>query len=68
MKNIKRLKGYLSFVIMPVLLVMLAIACKKSESNISVVSDDKTKPGVVTDVQVENINGGRTYNLQVAKF
>jgi hypothetical protein len=69
MKNIKRLKGYLSFVIMPVLLVMLAIACKKSESNISVVSDDKTKPGVVTDVQVENINGGAriTYKLPNSK-
>lgn len=69
MKNIKRLKGYLSFVIMPVLLVTLAISCKKSESNISVVSDDKTKPGIVTDVQVENINGGAriTYKLPNSK-
>lgn len=69
MKNIKRLKGYLSIVVMPVLLVTLAISCKKSESNISVVSDDKTKPGIVTDVQVENINGGAhiTYKLPNSK-
>ncbi|RFZ95807.1 DUF4959 domain-containing protein [Mucilaginibacter conchicola] len=66
MKNqIKRRNSFSSVIITSLLLMLAASSCKKSESNISVVSDDKTKPGVVTDVKVINQNGSAkiTYKL-----
>lgn len=46
-------------------LCVAQIACKKSNGFNDVVSDDKTKPGIVTNVQVHNFNGGAfiTYDL-----
>ncbi|GAA4307265.1 DUF4959 domain-containing protein [Mucilaginibacter gynuensis] len=48
---------------------MLWASCKKSESPVEVVSDDTTKPGIVTDVKVENLNGSAkiTYKLPNSK-
>ena len=52
-----------------VLILALLASCKKMESNIEVVSNDKTKPGVVTNVKVENLNGSArlTYTLPDSK-
>lgn len=51
------------------LLVLLFGACEPSESPVAVISDDPSKPGVVTDVQVENLNGAAkiTYRLPDSK-
>ena len=47
------------------LLLLAAVSCRKSDNYIDVASTDKTKPGVVTNVQVANFNGGAyiTYAL-----
>jgi hypothetical protein len=65
MKKIDNRKRLAWFVLAPVLIMALFSACKKQESNIEVVSNDKTKPGVVTDIKVKNFNGGAyiTYKL-----
>jgi hypothetical protein len=65
MKKIDNRKRLAWFMLAPVLIMALFSACKKQESNIEVVSNDKTKPGVVTDVKVKNFNGGAyiTYKL-----
>ncbi|OOQ59057.1 DUF5000 domain-containing lipoprotein [Mucilaginibacter pedocola] len=47
-------------------LAMLAGSCKKNEGyNTEPVSNDKTKPGVITNIKVDNFNGGAniTYDL-----
>lgn len=51
--------------LLPVLAVLLAASCSKSESPVEVISDDMTKPGIVTEVKVENLNGAAriTYKL-----
>jgi hypothetical protein len=50
---------------LPVLLILLLSSCKKNEGFNGPVSDDKTKPGVITDVKVKNLNGAAyiTYKL-----
>ncbi|MBB5394780.1 DUF4959 domain-containing protein [Mucilaginibacter sp. AK015] len=67
MKNINKLRG-IAFIIAG-MLIMLGLSCKKSETNIGVISDDKTKPGIVTDVHVDNLNGSAriTYKLPNSK-
>ncbi|BAV07940.1 hypothetical protein FLA_3972 [Filimonas lacunae] len=44
-------------------------ACKKTDGYNDIVSDDTSKPGVVTNVRVTNFNGGAyiTYNLPSSK-
>lgn len=51
------------------LLVLLFGACEPSESPVAVISNDTSKPGVITDVQVENLNGAAkiTYRLPDSK-
>jgi hypothetical protein len=69
MKKINN-RRYLNWLMLaPVLLVMLLASCKKMESNIEVVSNDKTKPGPITAVKVENLNGSArlTYTLPDTK-
>ncbi len=48
-----------------VITLILSHSCKKSEGYNQVVSGDKTKPGVITDLKVKNINGAAyiTYAL-----
>jgi hypothetical protein len=69
MKKINNRRWLTGLMLMPVLLIMLIVSCKKSESNIEVVSNDTTKPGVVTNVKVENLNGAArlTYTLPNSK-
>jgi len=45
--------------------LLLLWSCSKSESPVDIVSTDTTKPGVVTDIKVENLNGAAriTYSL-----
>ncbi len=61
----------LSYLILaPVLVAILFLgSCKEMESNIDIISNDKTKPDVVTNVRVENINGGAriSYTLPNSK-
>jgi hypothetical protein len=69
MKKINN-RRYLTYIMLaPVLLILFLASCKKSESNIEVVSNDKTKPGIVTAVKVENLNGSAriTYKLPDSK-
>lgn len=68
MKKINYRKCLINLMLTSVLLIMIA-SCKKAESNIQVVSNDKTKPGTVSNVNVENINGGAviTYKLPDSK-
>ncbi len=49
----------------PLVLVLMLGSCKKNDGYNTVVSTDKTKPGVVTNVQVKNLNGAAyiTYTL-----
>lgn len=44
-------------------------SCKKMDTTLEPISNDKTKPGVVTNVQVKNINGAAyiTYTLPDSK-
>lgn len=61
MKNIKH---YIA--VATCLVILVAAACKKNDGyNKTPISGDTTKPGVVTDVKVDNFNGGAyiTYNL-----
>lgn len=37
--------------------LLMVWSCSKSESPVEIVSNDMTKPGIVTDVKVENLNG-----------
>ncbi|WP_426584236.1 DUF4959 domain-containing protein [Mucilaginibacter sp. R-33] len=66
MKKIFKSSYLTYFMLASVLLIVLVSpACKKAESNIQVVSTDQTKPGPVTNVKVENLNGAArlTYTL-----
>lgn len=69
MKKINNRKHLACLLLAPVLLILFLASCKKAESNIEVVSTDKTKPGVVTNVKVENLNGSAriTYTLPNSK-
>jgi len=55
----------LSYCLIALLLATSQLCCYKTDSYNIVVSTDKTKPGVVTNVQVSNFNGGAylTYTL-----
>ncbi|WP_256004331.1 DUF4959 domain-containing protein [Pedobacter deserti] len=57
MKNIDFKKAF-RFMLLPAMLLGALAACKKADTVAEVVSDDMTKPGVVTNVKVENFNGG----------
>jgi len=65
MKKTNNGRYALSILYVPVLFIVLLTSCKKGESSVEVVSNDKTKPGVVTNVKVENLNGSAriTYTL-----
>ncbi|AYL99265.1 DUF4959 domain-containing protein [Mucilaginibacter celer] len=69
MKKINNRRWLAALVMVPVLLMVLIASCKKMESPVEVVSNDTTKPGVVTNVKVENLNGGArlTYTLPNSK-
>ncbi len=51
------------------LVVALFMGCEPSESPVEIISSDQAKPGVVTDVRVENLNGESriTYRLPDAR-
>jgi len=57
MKKIINRRTFTFLMLAPVLLIMFFASCKKSESNIEIVSNDKTKPDIVTGARVENLNG-----------
>lgn len=61
---IKHIKKLAAPIIITALVVLLA-GCKKNNGFNTVVSTDKTKPSVVTNVKVDNFNGGAyiTYDL-----
>jgi hypothetical protein len=46
----------------PLILVLMLASCKKNDGYNTVVSTDKTKPGVVTNIKVKNINGAAYIN------
>ncbi len=55
MKNINRY----SLQLLTCLLMIAVMSCKRNDGfNTTPVSTDKTKPGVITNVRVENFNGG----------
>jgi hypothetical protein len=51
--------------VLPLLLLVLLGSCKKNDGYTAPISSDKTKPGVITDVKVKNLNGAAyiTYKL-----
>jgi len=55
--------------ILLIVAVALCYGCKKTDGYNTVVSNDKTRPGVVTNIKVNNINGGAyiTYSLPDSK-
>lgn len=59
MKKNKQINRNIPAYMMPfVLFVALFVgACKESESPVEIISNDMTKPEMVTDVHVENLNG-----------
>lgn len=62
----KRIKRYFTTVLLlSALAVVLFAGCRKSDGFNEPASTDKTKPGVVTNVKVDNFNGGAniTYTL-----
>lgn len=64
MRNIKNYS--LQLLIVAVLAMAGFVSCKRSDGyNVSPVSTDKTKPGIVTNVKVDDYNGGSyiTYDL-----
>jgi len=62
-----KIKKYLKLLlpVIPVMVVMLLGSCKKNNGYNEPVSNDKTKPGVVTNIKVKNLNGAAyiTYTL-----
>ena len=58
-----------SLTCLTVFLACLQWSCKKTDGYNSIVSTDKTKPGIVTDVRVTNFPGGAyiTYKLPTTK-
>lgn len=69
MKRINSCRILIALMLAPVLTVLLLASCKESESPVEIVSDDTTKPGIITDVKVENLNGEAriTYKLPDSK-
>src|SRR5246127_5316207 len=63
----KKIKEYIKqgLPLLSGLLILLLGSCKKNEGFNGPVSNDKTKPGIVTDVKVKNLNGAAyiTYTL-----
>lgn len=59
----------LVYLLAPMLALLVLASCKKGDPNIEVISDDMTKPEVVTNVTVENFNGGAKimYKLPASK-
>ena len=53
MKHINSRKA-IYLLLAPVLMLVFFASCKKGDPNVEVISDDMTKPGVVTNVNVEN--------------
>jgi uncharacterized protein DUF4959/uncharacterized protein DUF5126/uncharacterized protein DUF5000 len=53
------------FSILAIILAASQFSCKKTDGYNSIVSTDKTKPGIVTNVKIVNFNGGAyiTYTL-----
>ncbi len=53
------------FVMIALVLIVTNSSCSKSESPVEVVSTDHTKPDVMTNIEVENLNGAAriTYSL-----
>ena len=68
MKHINSRKAFY-LLLAPVLMLMFFAACKKGDPNVEVISDDMTKPNVVTNVNVQNLNGAAkiTYTLPDSK-
>ncbi|TKC58155.1 DUF4959 domain-containing protein [Pedobacter hiemivivus] len=59
-----------AFLILAIVLVNILLpSCKEQEANIDVISNDMTKPGVVSNIKVENFNGSAriTYKLPDSK-
>src|SRR5690606_13058664 len=71
MKKNKQNNRTISAYLMPLLMLVTLFvgACEESESPVEIISTDMTKPGVVTDVYVENLNGAAkiTYKLPNSK-
>jgi hypothetical protein len=63
MKNIKKYLHAMG--VIPVVLILLVASCSDKEDYVGPVSGDKSKPDVVTNVEVHNFNGGAyiTYAL-----
>ncbi len=58
MKNkVLKRSGMIAYSMFIVLTFLTVWSCKKSVSPVEVISDDQAKPGIVTDVRVENLNG-----------
>lgn len=57
------------FALVSLLVIGMHLSCKKNDGFNTIVSTDKTKPGVVTNVNVSNFNGGAyiTYTLPDSK-
>ena len=60
----KKIKSY-SFLLFCSMVMISIISCKRNDGYNQPASTDKTKPGVVTNIKVDNYNGGSyiTYNL-----
>jgi hypothetical protein len=60
----KNIKTQINLLLMMMLFSGIT-ACKKNNGFNTIVSDDKTKPGVVSNIKVDNFNGGAniTYDL-----
>ena len=62
-----KIKRYLKQLlpVIPLILMVFLGACKRNDGFNAPVSTDKTKPGVVTNIKVKNLNGAAyiTYNL-----
>ncbi|HTD97828.1 MAG TPA: DUF5000 domain-containing lipoprotein [Mucilaginibacter sp.] len=62
-----KMKKYLKQLlpVLPLLLLVLLGSCKKNDGYTTPISTDKTKPGVITDIKVKNLNGAAyiTYAL-----
>lgn len=57
------------FLLLFTVLTVFYAGCKKADDAVEIISNDMTKPGVVTDVKVENLNGAAriTYRLPDSK-
>ncbi|HWZ05242.1 MAG TPA: DUF4959 domain-containing protein, partial [Mucilaginibacter sp.] len=62
-----KIKRYLKQLLPVILVIIMGLfgSCKRSDGFNAPVSNDKTKPGVVTNIKVKNINGAAyiTYTL-----